>query len=295
MRDFTKNMYRSLLNTLLNSDYCFQTLEEFIENPAEKVFLLRHDVDKAPLNSLEIAQLEHQLGIRGSYYFRIVPDSYDKNIIQKIADLNHEIGYHYEDVRLAAKQNGNGRDCFSSTRLSKEHLLETAIVLFEKHLRKMRQFYPVRTIVMHGNPLSKYDNRILWEKYDFREFGIIGEPYFNSEFEDIEYLTDTGRRWNGQHVNLRDRFCKQNNQHSSLDRLNIKKTTDIIRLLQCNEISGKLMITIHPQRWHNSYLGWSKELLWQNIKNLGKWSLSKFRKYQQSRLNLNSQSEKQGG
>ncbi|MCX6266812.1 MAG: hypothetical protein NTW16_05570 [Bacteroidetes bacterium] len=45
--------------------------------------------------------MEQADGIRGSYYFRVVPESYDETIIREIALLGHEIGYHYEDLTLA--------------------------------------------------------------------------------------------------------------------------------------------------------------------------------------------------
>ena len=59
--------------------------------------LLRHDVDKLPENSLVFAKTQAEMGIKGSYYFVQYP-----KIIEKIASLGHEIGYHYEDVDLAA-------------------------------------------------------------------------------------------------------------------------------------------------------------------------------------------------
>jgi len=35
--------------------------------------ILRHDIDKLPANALKMAQLEHDLGVAGSYYFRVTP------------------------------------------------------------------------------------------------------------------------------------------------------------------------------------------------------------------------------
>ncbi len=89
--------------------------------------------------------------------------------------------------------------------LPDEELLEMAITSFRENLAKLRRVVPIETICMHGSPLSKYDNRMLWEKYDYREFGIIGEPYFDINFEEVLYLTDTGRRWDGDSVNIRDK------------------------------------------------------------------------------------------
>ena len=44
------------------------------------------------------------LGIKGVYYFRAVPESWDESIIKEIASLGHEIGYHYENLTTC---NGN--------------------------------------------------------------------------------------------------------------------------------------------------------------------------------------------
>ena len=43
-------------------------------------FILRHDVDKKPANSLRIAQMQAELGMLGTYYFRIVPESYQTEV-----------------------------------------------------------------------------------------------------------------------------------------------------------------------------------------------------------------------
>jgi hypothetical protein len=36
-------------------------------------------------------------------------------------------------------------------------------------------------------------------------------------------------------------------------------------------------MTFHPQRWTDSALPWAKELVWQNVKNAGKYFLIKVR------------------
>ena len=73
------------------------------KNPTNKCIVLRHDVDKLPENSLRFAQIQHELGITGSYYFRIVPESFNPKIIEKIAGLGHEIGSHYENLTTDKK------------------------------------------------------------------------------------------------------------------------------------------------------------------------------------------------
>ena len=63
--------------------------------------------------------------------------------------------------------------------------------LFRFNLDKFRSLVDVNTICMHGSPRSKYDNKALWEKYDYNSLEIIGEPYYDVDFDMVFYLTDT--------------------------------------------------------------------------------------------------------
>ena len=102
--DFILKTYKKLLITLIDQGFSFLPIEEFVSNQANKVVVLRHDVDSLPGNSLKFAKIQAEKGIKGTYYFRIVPQSFDEKVIKEIAGLGHEIGYHYEDVSLAAKR-----------------------------------------------------------------------------------------------------------------------------------------------------------------------------------------------
>lgn len=254
MRDFTLKIYKELLTTIFDFGYIITPLENYLSdnNLGDKLMLFRHDVDKNPFNALNMAKLENELGIKASYYFRIVKESYDENIIKEVVKLGHEIGYHYEDLSLTK---GN---------------LEKAIKSFEENLNEFRQFYPVKTICMHGSPLSKWDNRLLWQEYNYRDFGIIGDPYFDIDFNRVLYLTDTGRRWNGHSFSIRDKV-------ESKYKYNLKSTKEIIVALTNNELPDQIMINVHPQRWDDNMFLWIKELICQNFKNIGKLLLQKIK------------------
>ncbi|MCB0397206.1 MAG: hypothetical protein KDD36_11155 [Flavobacteriales bacterium] len=241
-RDFTLRSYERLLSSLLENGYRFLTFEEYLEKGLEgKQVILRHDVDDLPENSHRTAIIEHQLGIKGVYYFRIVRQSNHPNVIRDIAALGHEIGYHYEDLALARGD------------------MQKAIKKFEDNLNYFREYYLVKTICMHGSPRSRWDNRKVWEKYNYRDFGISGEPYLDLDFNKFAYLTDTGRTWNGALVSVRDKV-------SSPHQLNFARTDQIIENVKT--LPDHLMITVHPQRWNDGLLLWTKELIFQNLKNL---------------------------
>ena len=71
--DFTLKTYKLILEKLTEYGYQFQTFEEFSSAPAQgKVAILRHDVDRAPKNGVKMATIEKNMGIKASYYFRVV-------------------------------------------------------------------------------------------------------------------------------------------------------------------------------------------------------------------------------
>lgn len=240
---------------LIEHRYRFLTFEYYCANKSElstePFVILRHDVDLKAGNALATAKIENEMGINASYYFRVVPQSNRPEIIEAIAHLGHEIGYHYEDMTIS------------------EGDVEKALVHFEKQLAYFRRYYPVKTICMHGSPRSKWDGRDLWKKYDYRDFGIIGEPYFDVDFSKLFYLTDTGRRWDGFKVSVRDKI--PGFQEEWIKRGWFYHTTDdVLKAIEENALPTCLMITTHPQRWTDHKMEWLKELVIQNTKNLVK-------------------------
>jgi hypothetical protein len=331
--DFTIEIYKKLLINLKNQGFLFLPFNEFIEKPEHKVIILRHDVDKLPLNSLEFARIEAKGGIRGTYYFRAVRGRWDEAVIKEIAGMGHEVGYHYEDVSLTAESRqtrvgagarGRGRedDFFFARQKYKDkkfsdlqdrktarpqddgrfekELADIAIESFNKNLKKLRELAPVKTICMHGSPMSRWDSRLLWKYYDYRDFGIIGEPYFDINFNEVLYLTDTGRRWDGDLFNVRDKsitrkdhkgiakdakeeiphspppasseaLAKEDLALSPSSPLKLHSTFDIIRAAEEGKLPEKIMMTFHPQRWTDKPFPWLRELVWQNFKNTIKY------------------------
>jgi len=252
MRDFTLAIYRQLLDALKASGYRFQTFEHFLQAPQKRAIILRHDVDDRKLHSLEFARIQQEKGIVGTYFFRMVPESFDEAVIRAIHAMGHEIGYHYEDMDFAR---GNPHE---------------AIRYFEKHLERLRKVAPVSTICMHGSPRSRYDNKDVWKHYDYRSYGILGEPYFDLDFTKVYYLTDTGRRWNGSAVSVRDKV----KNHFELE---FRSTQEIIHAIQERYFPDQAMFNFHPQRWTDDSTLWLTDKYQQHAKNAVKYWLIKLR------------------
>lgn len=241
--DFTIEKYKELLEALKK----------------HKSFSIRHDVDLRPDFSLRIARVEHEAGLKGTYYFRTVPESYDEKIIQQIVSLGHTAGYHYECLTTC---NGDMKAAYKD---------------FCQNLEKMRKVVPVHTACAHGSPQSPWNSQTIWNQYDIHALGIGFEPMIDTDFGHTLYLTDTGRRWDGYKVSVRDKV-PQYQELWEQEGLSFHSTDDIIHAL--NNIEHpihrhNLLINTHPQRWMPFGMGWLKETVMQNTKNIAKRAIVK--------------------
>ena len=215
-----------------------------------KLIALRHDVDEQPQNALKMAQAENSLGVCATYYFRRVPKSDHPGIIRQIASMGHEIGYHYEDL---SKTEGD---------------MDKAIESFRTNLEYFRQYYPVKTVCMHGSSSSKYDNKDIWSHVSLSDFGLIGEPYLSFDFDRVFYMTDTGYAWDGGKYAVRDKV------NSSFPQ-SYHNTKDVIEAVEKEEFPTQALILAHtlwtdsPGRWSYLHL---REFLRNRVKLLSRKS-----------------------
>lgn len=243
MRDFSFFKYRQLIEAIAASDYQAITFEEFFDysDPPERFIIMRHDVDKWPGNALQLAHIEHDYEIRTTYYFRNVRWVFKPKIIRAVRDLGHEIGYHYETMAQARGQK------------------DKAFSLFQKSLSDLRQLAEVKTICMHGSSFSKYDNRWLWDDYDYRTLGIIGEPYLDIDYSDIRYFSDSGGSWQNSGQRTRDKITEA-------EKISIEQTDDLIALIKQRAFDQAIILS-HPDRWNDDPLAWYYENTTKKIRN----------------------------
>lgn len=252
MKDFSLDIYRTLLETLQAKGYQLISYRDYVMTSCrkdEKFVILRHDVDAKPENSLKTAQIEKSLGAKATYYFRVGKESNNPEVIRAIVALGHEIGYHYEDMSLC------GGD------------IDKAYDHFQTWLEYFRQYYAVETICMHGAPTSKWDGKDLWKKYDYKALGIIGEPYMDTDFSDVFYLTDTGRCWDGYKVSVRDKIPEFQDEWTKAG-LTWHTTSQLMAAIEQGRLPKHVMMTTHPQRWTNQKGAWFKEAITQKLKNI---------------------------
>ena len=251
--DFHANDWKRICTALTEQDFLTLTVKKYLSlreenNLPEKYVILRHDIDRRVNHAHLMAKLEKELGISSTYYFRI-PYTFDKEIIQSISKMGHEIGFHYECL---SKANGD---------------LQKAHKIFVSELQQIRDVADVETICMHGRPLSPYDNREMWRDTQLSSYQLKGEAYLS--IDDVYYFTDTGRSW-GSTNSLRDVLS------TSLDHPVLTKTNGLIDWLSHLEIGG-VYITSHPERWAFSSVDGVYCQIMDGVLNTGKKILRKLR------------------
>ena len=123
---------------------------------------------------------------------------------------------------------------------------------------------------MHGSPLRKWRDSDLWNKYELSDFGVVAEAFTSLDYNQIYYYTDTGRRWDGDIYNVRDKV------NTGLKIKRARSTFQLIKILP--HLENNIMLNSHPQRWNDAYISWFNELFFQNIKNIGKRFIKNRRK-----------------
>jgi len=256
MRDFTLKSYEKYIHAIQNSYPRILRFDEFFSSdPRPDTFcLIRHDVDRRPNKALQMAQLENQMGIRATYYFRAKKHVFKSRIIQEISNLGHEVGYHYESL--------------SDT---KGHL-PRALKDFEFHLDRFRKIVPVKTVSMHGRPLKPYDNRDLWrnaQNHDLLvgKYSIYGEVYLDLDYRNVAYLNNTGRNWTSDRSNIRD-------QTKYGIRLSFNSGDEVLNYLSTTP-DPRMVFQIHPERWAANMIDYHFSLGFDTLANLAKYVVKK--------------------
>lgn len=255
MRDFTLTKYEQLCAAVASSPYTNLTFQGYLEtgDQNKRCVILRHDIDEDCRYAVDLAQVEHKYGLRATYYFRVKKRTFRLDMVREIASAGHEVGYHYETVDRCKGD------------------LTRALKLFEMELAALRNEFPVRTACMHGNPLTKYDNREIWRHRKLSDFGLIGEPYLSLDYTRFSYYSDSGRSWS----QTRDRKAKD--VVIGMAGKQPRNTDDLIRMIADGE-SENVCILTHPERWPKHMLDYGRRYLIDAAYNAGKKLLCLWRR-----------------
>jgi hypothetical protein len=172
--------YRALLRLLLAKGYVFQTMAEFAvgvreeRRLADRVCVLRNDVDSDPSGAGRMFEIDRVEGVRATYYFRL--STIDRTLIARMCAAGAEVGYHYEELATLAKRAG------LRSRPDVEQCIGAIRNMFRRNVEEFRLATGVspRTIAAHGDFANRrlgIPNNLAIDRALMDEFGILAETY----------------------------------------------------------------------------------------------------------------------
>jgi len=108
LEDFTLQSYAKLLRYLKHSHRIVRVRD--VSWRSTPLLVLRHDIDFSPEAALRVAEIETRLGIRSTYFVLLSSPFYDMSekrnvdIVRRILELGHEIGFHYSPSELRSSE-----------------------------------------------------------------------------------------------------------------------------------------------------------------------------------------------
>jgi hypothetical protein len=191
---FSHQLYAEILQRAKSLGYQFPTVSELKTgaHSLPKFLLLRHDIDVSPRYALRMAELEHDMGVRSSYYVLLHSLYYNPaanphwDALRTIVSMGFEVGLHYETDFFENR----GMDPLQGILhdvLALENILQIKVLSISQH-----------------RPASSTLLEKLNEHYV--------DAYNRDLMENVRYISDSGHKWRGK--SLMDTLGKEDRIHA---------------------------------------------------------------------------------
>lgn len=177
---FSLELYGETLEKAIRIGYSFPTVSELKAGTRtlEKFLLLRHDIDTSPRYALQMARLEHSLGVRSScyvlmhspFYNPAAPQHWDD--LRELIQLGFEVGLHYET------------DFFEQRGLDPLEGVLGDVAALEKILQTK-----IHSVSQHRPASGTFLKRL-------NEFYV--DAYNEDLMHNVCYISDSGFKWRGK-------------------------------------------------------------------------------------------------
>jgi len=177
---FSLELYAETLEKAKGLGYEFPTVSELKAgaHSRNRFLLLRHDIDVSPRYAHRMAELEHRMGVRSSYYVLLHSLYYNPaapahwGALRQIISMGFEVGLHYEtdffENRGIDPLEGVLHDVAAL-----EHILQTKITSVSQHRPASSTF------------LEKLNEHFV-------------DAYNHDLMHNVAYISDSGHKWRGK-------------------------------------------------------------------------------------------------
>lgn len=173
--EFSYEAYGRMIELLRTSGYQICPYQESYQ--ADKVCVLRHDVDNSLNKALEFAEYEKELGVCSTYFVLVRSDFYNPfskksaEMIHKIQALGHDIGLHFDEKYLEGQEQKD---------------ISAAIAAEAECMGKLLNI-AVNSVSMHRPSQEAL-------QADYRIPGLVNS-YSQIFFREFKYVSDSRRNW----------------------------------------------------------------------------------------------------
>lgn len=176
--NFTHAHYAEICQSIVDRGYRpIHYSEDGTTAKEERVIILRHDVDQSLEAALQLAQIEHSMGVKSTFFlwltspFYNVFDPSQSGIIRRLLSLGHQIGLHFDEHPYS---------------------IETPLDLsaaVKREAQILSAFFEVdiQAVSMHRPSKVVLENDI--------ELGGLINAYGRRFFKEYKYLSDSRRQW----------------------------------------------------------------------------------------------------
>jgi hypothetical protein len=106
--DYSSIQFKEFLEGLKSEEFSIISLDDYVEGrlDSERInVFLRHDVDISLRRTVKMANIQKELGIQSTYFFRLHAEKYTfeeaRPIITQLVEDGFRIGLHYETLGVA--------------------------------------------------------------------------------------------------------------------------------------------------------------------------------------------------
>jgi hypothetical protein len=175
--------YRAFLQAALDAGYRVVSLACFYQDRRTPALIVRHDVDVSLATAVRMARIEHELGVRTSYFIRVHAAGYNPfsrdgyASLRWLQDEGFDLGLHHE-VGVFPLAGANGKPLGTREHLQRELTALTAVL-----------DRPITSVAMH---LPKHGTMPLTQA-DLDACGILYEAGASVFNESAQFISDSNR------------------------------------------------------------------------------------------------------
>lgn len=221
--DFTFENYRQLIK--LAKEKGFEFIFHKDDFKAErKDIIWRHDVEFEPDYALKMAQIEHEEGVKATYFFQLhcpyynVVEPHYREVFHQIKDLGHCVGLHFDSAYWGINDESQLNDYII---LDKEYLEKNMAVKIDAFsFHNTTSFTQSCLEYKYGGLVNVYAS-FFKEHYNYCgdslgywRFDRLEDVLNDDKVQHLQVLTHDAN-WNDEVLSPRKRFAKVMNDRAS--------------------------------------------------------------------------------